>query len=442
MRTANYPMKATQYLALVLVVYASELLRVAATTPPPGQRQSLSEHWQLQSSVLVKEDGAAISSATFKPEKWWPITVPTTVLNALTKQGIYPDVRFGLNAFRVPDASDDFNQKEHLTQYSHLLGILQSVWVETSGPVAIRDPFVVTELPLPSTDWATLKISATVVNTEDQTIRGTLKGMIPNAAWFYDVNAKDSAVSGRLRTSLSEDQLQFELPVQLGPGESKQVVFDPAPVLVQPKLWWPNGYGAQPQYDLNLQFELKGNLSHTSTARFGVRQINSQMHEHNGNYGRRILINGKRIFARGGYIQPDALWEWTPERMEAEIRYYAAANLNLIYFEDIANPPDAFFDTCDRYGVMVGQCFYGCSWMQTQSKYPSDIPLVIQCTRDMIRRYRNHPSLVMYMASNEGFTREEVYRPWRASVMELDGSRFWIPSNGMPNTAPDRKSVV
>ena len=113
---------------------------------------------------------------------------------------------------------------------------------------------------------------------------------------------------------------------------------------------------------------------------------------------------------------------------------YAAANLNLIYFEDIANPPDYLFDACDRYGVMIGQCFYGCSWMKSDSKYPGDVPLVVQCTRDIIKRYRNHPSLVMYMASNEGFTREEVYRPWRQSVIELDGSRFWVPANGMPNT--------
>ena len=162
------------------------------------------------------------------------------------------------------------------------------------------------------------------------------------------------------------------------------------------------------------------------------------MHERNGHYGRRILVNGQKIFARGGYIQPEALWDWTPERIDAEIRYYAGSNLNLIYFEDVANPPDWLFDACDRYGVMIGQCFYGCAWMQSGSKYPVDIPLVIQCSRDILKRYRNHPSLVMYMASNEGFTREEVYRPWRASVIELDGSRFWVPSNGMPNVAPDK----
>ncbi|MCX5703529.1 MAG: hypothetical protein NT066_03455, partial [Candidatus Omnitrophica bacterium] len=100
--------------------------------------------------------------------------------------------------------------------------------------------------------------------------------------------------------------------------------------------WWPNGYGAQSRYDLNLQFVTGGSVSHAQTVHFGVRQITSEMHEYNGYYGRRIQINGQKIFARGGYIQPDALWEWTPERIDAEIRYYARANLNLIYFEDIA----------------------------------------------------------------------------------------------------------
>jgi exo-1,4-beta-D-glucosaminidase len=462
----------------------------------------------------------------------------------LTKARVYPDVRFALNAFRVPDASDEFNQKENLARCSHLpdrrnpwtdpwwfrrrftlphqtagtrtwlhfdsinyraevwlngtkvadraqmvsmnqrftfdvsrwvvpgsntlavkiwrvdhvgspgtqlvplvnnrfedhvsdgpmdyavqlaggydcfpsvpdryTGILQDVWLETSGPVVIRDPFVVTELPLPRTDSARLKVSATVVNASDQPVESVLEG------------------------SIAETGLRFHMPMNLAAGETRSVVFDPAPVMMRPKLWWPNGYGAQPQHDLSLRFMADGRVSHAQTVRFGVRQISSEMHERSGHYGRRILINGQRVYARGGYIQPDALWDWSPDRMEAEIRYYAAANLNLIYFEDIANPPDYLFDLCDRYGVMIGQCFYGCSWMQTGSKYPGDVQLVVQCTRDILKRYRNHPSLVMYMASNEGFTREEVYRPWRASVTELDSSRFWVPSNGMPNEPPEK----
>jgi exo-1,4-beta-D-glucosaminidase len=528
----------------LLLLCARSLLGASEVTTGAEQRLLLTKNWQLQSSFLVKEDGAVIASPGYKAEKWFPTCVPATVLSALVKNGVYPDPRFALNAFCVPDASDEFNEKEKLAQYSHLpdkrnpwtdpwwfrttfklppatagthtwlhfdsinyrgevwlngkkvadrehmvsmnqrftfdvsrwavtgtnclavkiwrvdhvsapgtqlvplannrfedhvsdgpmdyavqlaggydcfpsvpdryTGILQDVWVETSGPVTIRDPFVVTELPLPCTNTATLKISATLANSGDQPVSGILKGSIAGAG------------------------LTFETPVHLGAGESKQATFDPTPVMKNPKLWWPNGYGAQPQYELNLQFLMDGAVSHAQRVRFGVRQIGSEMHERNGHYGRRILVNGQKIFARGGYIQPDALLDWTPERIDKEIRYYAQANLNLIYFEDIANPPDFLLDACDRYGVMIGQCFYGCSWMTTGSKYPGDLSLVVNCMRDILKRYRNHPSLVMYMASNEGFTREEVYTPWRTSVIELDGSRFWVPSNGMPNTTPDK----
>jgi len=508
------------------------------------QREDLAGEWMMQSSFLEPGAGTDLSQPGCATKNWHRVQVPTTVLNALTKAGVYPDLRIGLNAYQIPDSSDEFNAKHDLAKFSHLpdkrnpwrdpwwfrheftlpelstgrhvwlhfdsinyraevwlngnkvadreqmvsmnqrfvfdvsrwavaelnglavkiwpvdhvgspgpqliplagnrfedhvsdgpmdfavqlaggydcfpsipdryMGILQDVWVETSGPVIIRDPFVVTELPLPRTDSAKLKISATLVNASEQAISGSLKG------------------------SMAEAGLTFEMPVTLSAGESKEVAFDPAPVMEHPRLWWPNGYGVQPPYDLSLQFVAGGSVSHTQMVRFGVRHITSEMHEYNGHYGRRIQINGQKIFARGGYVQPDALWDWTPERVDTEIRYYAQANLNLIYFEDIANPPDYFFDACDRYGVMIGQCFYGCSWMQTGSKYPEDVPLVIKCSRDILQRYRNHPSLLFYMASNEGLTREEVYRPWRASVIELDGSRFWVPSNGMPNVAPDK----
>ncbi len=510
----------------------------------PEDRLDLAGEWTMQSSFLEKETGPNLSQPGLTNTNWHRVQVPTTVLNAVTKAGVYPDIRIGLNAYRVPDSSDEFNAKHDLAKFSHLpgnrnpwrdpwwfrreftlpklradrriwlhfdsvnyraevwlngnrvadreqmvsmnqrfafdvsrwavtgpnclavevwpvdhvgspgpqliplannrfedhasdgpmdfavqlaggydcfpsipdryMGILQDVWVEFSGPATIRDPFVVTELPLPRTDSATLKICAALVNAGDQAVSGVLQGSIVGTG------------------------LKFETSVSLSAGESKQVGFSPAPVMRNPKLWWPNGYGAQQQYDLKLQFVADGSVSHGQTVRFGVRQITSEMHERNGHYGRRIQINGQKVFARGGYIQPDALMDWTPKRIDTEIRYYAQANLNLIYFEDVANPPDFLFDACDHYGVMIGQCFYGCSWMTTGSKYPGDVPLVVQCSRDILKRYRNHPSLVMYMASNEGFTREEVYRPWRASVIELDGSRFWVPSNGMPDTPPDK----
>src|ERR1019366_6519232 len=98
--------------------------------------------------------------------------------------------------------------------------------------------------------------------------------------------------------SIPGTKLAFELPVALGGGESNRVTVAPAPVLENPQLWWPNGYGPQPQYDLDLEFTVGDAISHRQQVRFGVRQITCEMHERNGHYGRRILINGQKIFAR------------------------------------------------------------------------------------------------------------------------------------------------
>jgi len=43
----------------------------------------------------------------------------------------------------------------------------------------------------------------------------------------------------------------------------------------------------------------------------------------------------------------------------------------------------------------------------------------------------------MYMAMNEADTREQVYRMWRRHIIELDGTRFWIPSGYFPDSRKD-----
>ena len=191
-----------------------------------------------------------------------------------------------------------------------------------------------------------------------------------------------------------------------------------------PQLWWPHGYGQQALYNLAIGFDVEGVQSDEKRVTFGVRQITSEMHRHGDSYGRRLLVNGQKVFCRGGYIQPEILFDWDAKRMETEIRYFAEANLNIVYFEDIPNPPDAFLDICDRYGLMFGNCFYGCYWMKPGSDHPLDMELLARGTVDIIKRYRNHPSLVLYMAMNEGDTREDVYTRWRKEIVDRDGTRL------------------
>jgi exo-1,4-beta-D-glucosaminidase len=529
-----YHIKSTVQLraALVLSLLCVTLATAHGAEPAaPGARLSLADGWQLQSSVLVSEDGPRISEPGYQAAGWHATRVPSTVLGALVKRGVYPDPRFGLDAFRIPDASDEFNRQHDLAKFSHLpdrrnpwrdpywyrteftlpaaaagqrvwlnfncinyradvwlnsvriahqdtmvgmfqrfrfdvtaqarpgrnalavrihpvdhpgkpdaqldvfgrsrgehkeierdvtmietvgydcmmtvpdrnMGICQDVFLEWTGPVDIRHPFVKTVLPLPDTSRATLEVSAELANPGATAMRGVLRGHVPGT------------------------DVTFEQPVELATHETRLVRVERKLVLHNPRLWWPVNHGAQHLYDLALTFESPGTPATRHSARFGVRQITCQMHELDGWHGRRVMINGRRIFCRGGYIQPELLLEWDARRIENEIRYFADENTNLIYFEDIPNPPEAFLDACDRYGIMFGNCFYACSWMDKPGR-PDDLGLLERCTVDLVKRYRNHPSLVMYMSMDEGITRAEVYTMWRRHVAGLDGTRFWIPS--------------
>src|ERR1035437_3276062 len=76
----------------------------------------LSGDWFIKSSIQVPEGGEVISTGSFMQKEWYP----ATVLNALVKDGVYPDPRLGLNNFKIPDVSDEFNRKYGLEKYSYL----------------------------------------------------------------------------------------------------------------------------------------------------------------------------------------------------------------------------------------------------------------------------------------------------------------------------------
>jgi len=288
------------------------------------------------------------------------------------------------------------------------IGILQGVRIRQTGPVALRNPFVKTEMRLPKTDQATISVSAELVNTSDLPQEVTLRGRIAGT------------------------DLAFRQPVVLSPNETRTVQVKPF-FMQNPELWFPHGHGEQHLYSLSLEVAGESELFDRQDVRFGVRQITTHLHENNGGYGLQVSINGKRIFCRGGYIQPDAMLDWDRERIQTELRYYKEAGLNLIFFEDIPNPPDWFLDLCDEYGILFGNCYFGCYWMLPGTNYPSDLGLLEHGAIDLTKRYRNHPSLLFYMCMNEGTTREEVYTIWRKVIQEHDGTRFWIPSGTFPD---------
>ena len=98
----------------------------------------------LQSSEIVKSTGAELSSLSVTAkEKWYPVTVPSTVLTGLVANKVYPNPYIDMNNMRIPDASDSFNNQYHLGQYSHIPNVpnpwKKAYWYTTSFHVPSGD---------------------------------------------------------------------------------------------------------------------------------------------------------------------------------------------------------------------------------------------------------------------------------------------------------------
>ncbi len=77
--------------------------------------------FELQSSALIASKGEEISTTGYKSNVYWfPVNVPSTVLTGLVANNVYPDPYASLNNMLIPDASDEFNKKYNLEQFSHL----------------------------------------------------------------------------------------------------------------------------------------------------------------------------------------------------------------------------------------------------------------------------------------------------------------------------------
>ncbi len=65
----------------------------------------LRENWFIQSSADLHANGSAISTAGFPKTGWYPATLPSTVLNALVEDKVYPDPYVGMNLRSIPGAT-------------------------------------------------------------------------------------------------------------------------------------------------------------------------------------------------------------------------------------------------------------------------------------------------------------------------------------------------
>lgn len=293
-------------------------------------------------------------------------------------------------------------------------GIWSKVFLSATGPALVRDPLVTTDLPLPRTDSSDIAVSTTVENVTDQPVKGILHGSIESIA--------------------------FEREVELAPHSKQQVRFDPSntPALhvANPRLWWPNGYGPQNLYNLHLSFDIGKQSSDAQDVSFGVRKITYSVP---GTDNLTLSVNGVPIFIRGGDWGLDEGLKRIPrERLEAEIRYHKLANMNLIRNWVGQSTNEDFYELCDKYGILLWDEFFQPN--PSDGPNPTDIDTYIANVRDKILHYRNHPSIALWCARNEGDPPPEIDARLRKLMTELEPTRRYQPSstdgNGVRSGGP------
>ncbi|MDP4224670.1 MAG: glycoside hydrolase family 2 TIM barrel-domain containing protein, partial [Bacteroidota bacterium] len=88
---------------LLRVIMATVIIFTSAVCKITAQEQMLlRDNWAIQSSAVVTDDGKTISSSLYQPQKWYPATVPTTILATLVANKVYPDPYYGTNIETIP----------------------------------------------------------------------------------------------------------------------------------------------------------------------------------------------------------------------------------------------------------------------------------------------------------------------------------------------------
>ena len=275
-------------------------------------------------------------------------------------------------------------------------GIWNNVYLSSSGPVTVEDPLVTSTLPLPDTSRADVTIHAIVRNHDAAPVSGTLRGRF--------------------------GEIPFETPVSLD-GSSAQNVRATLHI-TNPKLWWPNGYGAPNLYDVQLSFETGGAVSDSTSFKAGVRQFTYS--EEGG--ALRIWINGKRLVPRGGnWGFSESMLRYRAREYDIAVRYHREMNFNMIRNWVGQLGEDAFYDACDKYGIVVWQDF----WLANpyDGPDPDDDAMFLQNARDTVLRIRNHASIGLYVGRNEGYPPQTLEDGFRAILAELHPDLHYIPSS-------------
>lgn len=278
------------------------------------------------------------------------------------------------------------------------IGIYGDVYLDYSDDVLVQNAWVDCDLDTQTKDFskAELTVMGELYNPADHTVTATVSGKIEGT-----------------------DLAFMSVPVTLAAGETREITFATL-TMNDPRLWWPNNYGEQYLYTMELSVFAGGVVSDTESFRFGVREF---AYSTSGQL--RIFCNGTRIVCTGGnWGMDDSNLICTAEDYDTKVRLHAEANFTMIRNWVGMTGNKAFYEACDKYGILIWDDF----WLANpgDGPNPADEAMFMANAADKVKRNRYHASLALYCGRNEGDPPATLDTALRTLTETADGTRYYI----------------
>lgn len=205
------------------------------------------------------------------------------------------------------------------------------------------------------------------------------------ATHVRNLTDKDQALSvfSQLVDSAGHVIAEAETPVTLHKQSDRTVEQDL--IVNQPALWHPYTPNL---YTLRTQLLSEDKVLDETTRKIGIRTIRYTAEEG-------FFINGEKLYMRGANRHQafanvgDAASNSMQVRDVIDLK---RGGYNAVRAAHYPNDP-AFLEACDRYGLLVVECIPGWQFYNPDSTF---IKRLYEIGRQMIRRDRNHPSVVLW----------------------------------------------
>lgn len=372
------------------------------------------------------------------------IVVEVKACNYGNKENFNPYNHAGNNTQIIP-----WNiARDHLTTNADFIvvGIWNHIRIEAVDKLHISRPYLYTKEIME--DSAKLWL-------EFQIADGTLQELKPYYGYeersLYN-RAFDSGISGAVKNEKVHIEIevvdedgnvacleQFDEPLTdfenlMMNDNFHELQFVEREILIEnPRLWYPNGMGEQPLYDVNIRLYYNGQLCDEQSFKTGIRTFTAGRTAAK-RYRTRwndfaFKINGRDFFLKGiNWMPVDYLYNIDPKEYEWCLMLAKNAGIQLLRVWNGGGMPetDLFYSLCDKMGIMVWQDHFICNTGKSDH-LPHQI-LESQSAYN-IYRIRNHTSLVIHCGGNEF----NPYSVWNAASMfvisrivkDLDPARIY-----------------